>query len=149
MRVRPDDPYAGSLGEPAQAPGGRVPVHPGAACVEQDRSAGPGTCGLVDGAADSGRQRDQDDPGAFAAHAQHPVAVLLTEVGDVRASGLEDPPTEEASMATSAKSQGLPDWRAAVSRASNCRWVNPRVGDSAGPRDGGRARRVSAPGGRR
>jgi hypothetical protein len=36
------------------------------------------------------------------------------------------------SMATSAKSQGLGDSRAAVSSASNCRWVNPRVGDSAG-----------------
>jgi hypothetical protein len=36
------------------------------------------------------------------------------------------------SMATSAKSYGFADWRAAVSRASNCRRVNPRVGDSAG-----------------
>ena len=36
------------------------------------------------------------------------------------------------SMATSAKSHGFDDSRAAVSRASNCRWVNPKVGDSAG-----------------
>ncbi len=36
------------------------------------------------------------------------------------------------SIATSAKSQGDDDSRAAVSKASNCRWVNPRVGDSAG-----------------
>jgi hypothetical protein len=35
-------------------------------------------------------------------------------------------------MATSAKSHELDDSRAAVSRASNCRWVNPRVGDSGG-----------------
>ena len=35
-------------------------------------------------------------------------------------------------MAASAKSYGLGDWRAAVSSASNCRWVKPRVGDSAG-----------------
>jgi hypothetical protein len=35
-------------------------------------------------------------------------------------------------MATSAKSFRLTDWRAAVSSASNCRCVNPRVGDSAG-----------------
>jgi hypothetical protein len=35
------------------------------------------------------------------------------------------------SMATSAKSFRLADWRAAVSNASNCRCVNPRVGDSA------------------
>jgi len=31
-----------------------------------------------------------DDLGAFAAHAQHPMAVLLAKVGDVRAGGLED-----------------------------------------------------------
>jgi hypothetical protein len=36
------------------------------------------------------------------------------------------------SMATSAKSPGLSDSRAAVSRASNCRCVNPSVGDPAG-----------------
>ena len=36
------------------------------------------------------------------------------------------------SIAISAKSHGLDDSRAAVSRASNCRWVKPRVGDSAG-----------------
>jgi hypothetical protein len=35
------------------------------------------------------------------------------------------------SMAISAKSQAFGDSRA-VSSASNCRWVNPRVGDSAG-----------------
>ena len=40
-------------------------------------------------------------------------------------------------MVTSAKSYGFADSRAAVSRASNCRWVNPSVGDSAG--DGGAA----------
>jgi hypothetical protein len=35
-------------------------------------------------------------------------------------------------MVTSAKSHGFDDWRAAVSRAANCRWVNPGVGDCAG-----------------
>jgi hypothetical protein len=35
-------------------------------------------------------------------------------------------------MATSAKSYRFGDSRAAVSRASNWRCVNPRVGDSAG-----------------
>jgi hypothetical protein len=40
------------------------------------------------------RQRDQDDLGAFAAHAQHPVAVLLAQVGDVGAGGFEDPQAE-------------------------------------------------------
>ena len=36
------------------------------------------------------------------------------------------------SMATRAKSYRFGDSRAAVSRASNYRWLNPRVGDSAG-----------------
>ena len=36
------------------------------------------------------------------------------------------------SMVTSAKSQRLAESLAAVSSASNCRWVSPRVGDSAG-----------------
>jgi hypothetical protein len=31
-----------------------------------------------------------------AAHAQHPVAVLLTQAGDVRAGGLEDPQARQA-----------------------------------------------------
>jgi hypothetical protein len=35
-------------------------------------------------------------------------------------------------MVTSVKSYGFADSRAAVSRASNCRCVNPSVGDSAG-----------------
>jgi hypothetical protein len=35
-------------------------------------------------------------PGALAAHAQDPVAVLLAEVGDVGAGGFEDPQTEQA-----------------------------------------------------
>jgi 5,10-methylenetetrahydrofolate reductase len=37
--VCPGDLDAGRLGEVAQAAGGRVPVHPGAACVQQDRQA--------------------------------------------------------------------------------------------------------------
>jgi len=132
MWMRSGDPYASRLGEPAQAPGGRMAVHPGAAGVEQDRPASARANCLVDGAADGWRQWDQDDLGAFAANAQYPVAVLFTQVGDVRAGGLIDPRAEKPSMATSAKSQLLPDWRAAASRASNCGWVNPRVGDSAG-----------------
>jgi hypothetical protein len=36
------------------------------------------------------------------------------------------------SRAINAKSFGLCDSRAVVIRASNCRWPNPRVGDSAG-----------------
>ena len=35
-------------------------------------------------------------------------------------------------MATSAKPYGLAESRAVLNRASTCRWVYPRVGDSAG-----------------
>ena len=95
MRMCPGDVDASGLGEVPQATSGCVPVHPGAAGVKQDRPAGSGTCCPVDGAADRWRQRDQDDLGALAAHAQHPVAVLLAEIGDVRAGGLEDPQAEQ------------------------------------------------------
>jgi hypothetical protein len=57
------------------------------------------------------------------------VAVLLAEVGDVRAGGLEDPQAEQAEHGHQreiARVRRLAGW---VSRASNCRWVNPRVGD--------------------
>jgi len=43
------------------------------------------------GLAGRGRQRDQYDRGALAAHAQRPVAVLRAGVADVRAGGFEDP----------------------------------------------------------
>jgi hypothetical protein len=62
----------------------------------------------------------------------HAVAVFLAEVADVGAGGFEDPEASRPSIATSAKSYGFADWRAAVSIASNCRWLNPSVGDSAG-----------------
>ena len=74
-------PYTGRFGEPSQAPGGRVPVHRGAAAVEQDRPVSAGAGCLVDGPAGGWRQRSQDDFGAFPANAQHPVAVLFAEVG--------------------------------------------------------------------
>jgi hypothetical protein len=96
MRVRPGDLDAGGPGELAQAAGGRVPVHPGAAAVEQDRPAGAVPGRPVDRTPDCWRQGHQDDLGAFAADAQHPVAVLLAEVGDVGGSGLEDPQAEQA-----------------------------------------------------
>ena len=71
-------------------------VHPGAAAVEQDRAARSVSDRPVDGPPDRGRQRHQDDLGALAAHAQHPVAVLFAEVGDVGAGGFEYPQAEQA-----------------------------------------------------
>ena len=92
--MRPGDLDAGGFGESPQTACGRVPVHSLAAAVKQDRPARAVSDRTVDGPADRWRQRDQDDLGALAAHAQHPVAVLLAEAGDVRAGGLEDPQAE-------------------------------------------------------
>ncbi len=91
MRVCPGDLDACGFGEVAQAPGGRVPVHPGTAGVQQDRPADRGGHRPVDGPADRWWQRDQDDLGTFAAYPQDPVAVFLAEVGDVGSGGLEEP----------------------------------------------------------
>jgi hypothetical protein len=93
--VWPGDPYACVLGEVAQAAGGGVPVHPGAAAVEQDRPASPVCGGAVGGPADRRGQRDQDDLGAFAANAQDAVAVFLAQVGDAGAGGFEDPQAQQ------------------------------------------------------
>jgi hypothetical protein len=59
------------------------------------RRRNPGADRPVDGPADCWRQRDQDDLGSLAAHPQHPVSVLLTEVGDVRARGFKDSQAEQ------------------------------------------------------
>ena len=51
--------------------------------------------GPLDGTADGRRQRDEHDLAALPADPEHPVAVLLAEVIDVAAGGLEDPQAEE------------------------------------------------------
>jgi len=66
-------------------------VHARSAVVEQDRAGRPGADGAVDSPPDRRRQRDQDHLAAFAADAQHPVAVLFAEITDICAGGLEDP----------------------------------------------------------
>jgi hypothetical protein len=50
----------------------------------------------VDGPPDGWRERYQDDLGAFAAHAQHPVTVFFTQIGDVGPGGFEDPQAQQA-----------------------------------------------------
>ena len=92
----PGDLDAGGFGEVAQAAGGRVPVHPGAPGIKENRPADSGGYRPVDSPAHCWRQQDQDDLAAFAAHAQHPVVVLFTQVGDVRPGRLEDPQAEKA-----------------------------------------------------
>ena len=76
-----------------------MPVHPGAAGVEQERPVAAAGDGVVDGAVDRGWERDEDGLAAFAEDAQDAVAVLFAEVGDVEAGGFEDPQAEEAEQA--------------------------------------------------
>ncbi len=78
VRVRPGDLHASNFSQALQAPGGGVAVHPGTPGVEQDWAAATGADRAVDGPAHGWWERDQDDLGAFAAHAQHPVTVFFT-----------------------------------------------------------------------
>ena len=95
MRMPPDGPDSGGCCKPSQAASGCMAVHSGAAEVEQDRPVKAVTDRLVDGPPDRWWQRDQNDLAAFAAHAQHPVSMLLAQIADVRASGLEDPQAKQ------------------------------------------------------
>jgi hypothetical protein len=82
---------------PARAGTGRgVPVHACASAIEQDSAIGTAPYGPVYGPPDGGWQRDQNDLGAFAAYAQHPVAVLFAKISDISAGGLEDPQAEKS-----------------------------------------------------
>jgi hypothetical protein len=72
-----------------------MPVHPAAAAVKQYRPTDASAYRPVDSSSDGWWQRDQDDLGAFAAHAQHPVTVFFAQVGDVHASGFKDPQAEQ------------------------------------------------------
>jgi hypothetical protein len=92
----PRDPYARLLGDSPEPPGGGVPVHAGAAAVEQDRAGVPGAGCAIDGPSDRWWQRDQDHLGALAADSQHPVTVFLAKVTDVRTGGFEDPQAQPA-----------------------------------------------------
>jgi len=65
--MRPGDPYSSLPCQMPQAPGGRMPVHPDAAAIQQDRPAVPVAHGSVDGPADRWWQRDQDHLAAFPA----------------------------------------------------------------------------------
>jgi len=96
VRMCAADAYACRSGHVAQPAGRSVPVHPASAGVQQDRAAGPVTYCPVDGPADRGWQRHQDDLASLAADPQNPMAMFLAQVGDVGAGCLEDPQSEQA-----------------------------------------------------
>ena len=49
-------------------------------------------------------ERDQDDLGALAAHAQDAVAMFVAQVGDVGAGGFEDPQAQQPGHGDQGKS---------------------------------------------
>ncbi len=95
VRVGAADAHSADARKIPEATSGGVPVHPRPATVQQDQARSPTTDGAVNGTTDGERERDEDNLGALAAHPQYAVAVLLAEVGDVRAGGIEDPQTEQ------------------------------------------------------
>ena len=91
---------AESWNDPARAARAReerdVLLHELAVAAGADgRTARADSSGPFESPACCGRQRDQNDLGALAAHAQHPVAMFLAEVTDVGVSGFEDPQAEQ------------------------------------------------------
>ena len=81
-----DDP--GATGDPADGPGGAVPVQPPPVRGQEHRPVRPLADGQVDRPGGARRQRDGDDLAALAGDGQGPVAALQAQVLDVRASGL-------------------------------------------------------------
>lgn len=74
-------------------------VHPGAPAIQQQRTDETFRRGAVNRPADRRWQRDEDDLAALAPDPQNAVAVLLAEVFDVGADGLEDPQAQEPQKA--------------------------------------------------
>ena len=150
MRVRPGDPHSGGFGELPRAAGGGVAVHPHAAAVEQDRPAGAGADRAVDGPAPPLAAEGPGRPWCLMPQTRStrwPCSSPRSVISVPVASKIRNP--SSPSIATRAKSQGWGDCRAAVSRASNCRWVSRGWVIRPGLTGGGRARRASAPAHRR
>jgi hypothetical protein len=131
VRMRPGHLDPGSLGEVVQAAGGRVPVHLGTTVVEQDRASRTGSDrSMARPTAGGSGTRTILVPLPHTRRTRWPCSSPRSAMSAEVASKIRKP--SRPSMATSAKSYQFGDWRSAVSRASNCRWVNPRVGDSVG-----------------
>ena len=88
VRVHPGKVDPGLVGQVVQATGRGVPVHPPALPVPQDRPLLTAVDGAFDRTLHGWRQGCQDDLAALATDLEDPVAVLLTQVLDVRAAHL-------------------------------------------------------------
>jgi hypothetical protein len=112
---------AGGVGQVFEPAGGRVPVHPYAEGVTQDRAAVAVVGGSVESSGHRGRERDQDDFAALAAHAQDSVPCFSPRSPMLAPQASKIRNLSRPSMAIRPKSFGLVDSRAVVIWASNCK----------------------------
>jgi hypothetical protein len=124
--VCPGDLHTRGIGQVAQAASGGMTVHPGAAAVEQDRPTGAAADRPVDGRPTAGGSGIWTTlvPLPQTRSTRWPCSSPRSVISAPVASKIRKP--SRPRMATRAKALRSGDWRAAVSRASNCRWVNPR-----------------------
>jgi hypothetical protein len=107
QRVRPNgfgDPRA--AGDPADDPGGSVPVQPLPVVGEEDWPVRPLADSQVDRPHGTGCERDGDDLAALAGDNKRPVLALDAQVLDAGAGGFRDPqPVERTRSPLSASSE--------------------------------------------
>ena len=107
-------------------------IHPDAAAIEQDRPAIPWAGRPVDRPAYGRWQWDQDHLGAFTAHSQHPITVLLAYVGDVGSGGFEDPQAEQSEHGYQREVARVWGVAGGSEQGLGLQVSEPRVGDSGG-----------------
>jgi hypothetical protein len=81
----------GTSGDPADDPGGAVPVQPSAVCGDEQRPFGALADRQVDRPSRAGGERDGDDLAALPGDHQSAVAAFQAQVLDARAGGLGHP----------------------------------------------------------
>jgi hypothetical protein len=120
MLVRPGDVDAGCFGEPMQAAGGGVPVHPAPGRLSGigPRTRSPVARSMALPTAGGSATRTTLVPLPHTRSTRWPCSSPRSPMSALVASKIRKP--SRPSMAASAKSLGSGDWREAVSRASNC-----------------------------
>ncbi len=135
VRMSSADSDACCGGQVPKPAGGRVAVHPRAPAVEENRAAVAARGSAVDGAPDGGRQGARTTllPLPQTCSTRWPCSSPISLMSVPVASKIRRPSRpSRPGIDMSAKSLLLAESPAVVSSASNCRRVNPGVGDSAG-----------------
>jgi hypothetical protein len=132
VRVHPGQSHASGLGQAVQPAGGGMPVHACTSDRAQDRAALTARDRPVDGPADRWWYRRQHERAVLAGDLQHPVAVLLGQVGDVGGAGFEDPQPEEAEHGHQREVVDVARLPSGREHRLELQMGRPRVGESAG-----------------